>query len=277
MLKKTAIIVGGLILLSVTGAILYKFLNTETILNIDMNVIITIIIAFFAILLSMFFYFKANETSNQFYLKSYDIMKELSVLVGRFDARFGEMITNLDNKVSYALEDKNSFITNEEIRAKNEENIGEMLTKDIFGKEEKEQLKAEIEENNKLIDDQINSLRDIINSNIKSDSTSTITRNSNIPYFSSRIKANESLLSFVESLNKEIGLQETDEDIIHDLDLTISFGEDWRTDMVRNDKVHTVYKNWLKTLSNNKADIRDARNEFNKYMARYKFKGFLLF
>lgn len=52
--------------------------------------ILSLLLAFFSIFISIFFYFKADETSNKFYDSSYEFMKEQSVLLGRIEERFGE-------------------------------------------------------------------------------------------------------------------------------------------------------------------------------------------
>jgi len=59
--------------------------------------IISVLLAFFSISISVFFYIKASETSNTFYDRSYDIMKDVSVSLGKIEERFGERLNSMNN------------------------------------------------------------------------------------------------------------------------------------------------------------------------------------
>lgn len=238
MLKKTAIIVGGLIVLSVTGAFLYKFLNNETILNIDMNVIISMILAFFSIYLSMRFYFRAHETSNQFYLKSYDIMKEISILVGRLEERFGEKFNSLESRISEIPSVRNSVEKeNKTIEGKiteKIENIEEILRQKNIDEEGIAKLKGEIAEKDKLINVQKNNM--VVMNNkimelIESDNTTPYStafkkfsrRSKNTPEFTE-----VRVLRSLRELNVELGIEEKDNKRIHDhIAEIMRMREDW--------------------------------------------------
>lgn len=63
--------------------------------------ILSMLLAFFSIFISIFFYFKADETSSKFYDSSYDFMKEQSVLLGRIEERFGEKFENLFSRIDH--------------------------------------------------------------------------------------------------------------------------------------------------------------------------------
>lgn len=58
--------------------------------------LLALILALFSIWLSAAFYFKAGETSNQFYDNSYKFTKEMSEVLGRIEAGFGERLRHLD-------------------------------------------------------------------------------------------------------------------------------------------------------------------------------------
>ena len=45
-------------------------------------------LAFFSIFISIFFYFKADETSTRFYDSSYKVMKDISVTLGKIEDRW---------------------------------------------------------------------------------------------------------------------------------------------------------------------------------------------
>ena len=67
----------------------------------SMESLISLLLAFFSIFISVFFYFKADEASNRFYETSYDFMKDVSVTLGKIEERFGEKLNSLNDKVSH--------------------------------------------------------------------------------------------------------------------------------------------------------------------------------
>lgn len=69
-------------------------------LDFQFNDLLSMILAFFAIALSVAFYFKATETSNRFYDNSYAFTKEMSEILGRMEAGFGERLRHLDEGYS---------------------------------------------------------------------------------------------------------------------------------------------------------------------------------
>lgn len=58
--------------------------------------LLSMLMAFFATALSAAFYFKANESSNIFYNNSYRFTKEVSEILGRIEAGFGERLRHID-------------------------------------------------------------------------------------------------------------------------------------------------------------------------------------
>jgi hypothetical protein len=58
--------------------------------------LLNLLLAFFAIALSVAFYFKTTDTSNQFYDNTYKFTKEFSEILGRIEAGFGERLKHLD-------------------------------------------------------------------------------------------------------------------------------------------------------------------------------------
>ena len=68
--------------------------------------LISLLLAFFSIFISIFFYFKADETSNRFYDTSYDFMKDVSVTLGKIEERFGEKLNSLNDKISHLSVEK---------------------------------------------------------------------------------------------------------------------------------------------------------------------------
>ena len=58
--------------------------------------LLALVLALFSVSLSVAFYFKATDTSNRFYDNSYKFAKEMSEMLGRIEAGFGERLRHLD-------------------------------------------------------------------------------------------------------------------------------------------------------------------------------------
>lgn len=61
---------------------------------------LALILSLFAMAMSVAFYFKATDTSNQFYDNTYKFTKETSEILGRIEAGFGERLRHLDEGYS---------------------------------------------------------------------------------------------------------------------------------------------------------------------------------
>ena len=77
----------------------WKIITTP--LNIDLSDFnfsdfLSLQLALFAIILALVFYLKANETSNKFYDNTYKFTNDISILLGRIEAGFGERLRHLD-------------------------------------------------------------------------------------------------------------------------------------------------------------------------------------
>lgn len=62
--------------------------------------LLALILALFSVWLSVAFYFKATEASNQFYDNTYRFTKEMSEMLGRIEAGFGEKLKHIDEGYS---------------------------------------------------------------------------------------------------------------------------------------------------------------------------------
>lgn len=62
--------------------------------------LLALLLSLFSVWLSVAFYFKAGDTSNQFYDNSYKFTKEMSEILGRIEAGFGERLRHLDEGYS---------------------------------------------------------------------------------------------------------------------------------------------------------------------------------
>ncbi len=68
------------------------------------NDLLSLLLAVFSVALSVAFYFKANETSNQFYDNTYKFTKDISELLGRIESGFGERLRHLDEGYTNMVE-----------------------------------------------------------------------------------------------------------------------------------------------------------------------------
>lgn len=115
--------------------------------NFTTESILATLLAFFSIFMSVFFYFKADETSTKFYDSSYKFMKDISVTLGKIEERFGEKLNSLNDKVSHL--DRESKEATEEIEDKQEDKdriINELMEKANLNAEERVRYKKELED-----------------------------------------------------------------------------------------------------------------------------------
>lgn len=108
--------------------------------------ILSTLLAFFSIFISIFFYFKADETSSKFYDSSYEFMKDQSVLLGRIEERFGEKFENLFSRIDHL--DSGQAEKETELHGKTNEisNIIENLIKTLDAHEKSGQTEELLEE-----------------------------------------------------------------------------------------------------------------------------------
>ena len=141
-LKKTIYVVAGVIF--VIFAVLLCVMIYKN--NFSVESILSTLLAFFSIFISVFFYFKADETSSRFYDSSYRFMKDISVTLGKIEERFGEKLNSLNDKVSHL--DRERKKVSEEIEYKQEDKdriINELMEKANLNAEEKAAYKQELE------------------------------------------------------------------------------------------------------------------------------------
>ena len=109
--------------------------------NFSIESLLSLLLAFFSIFISVFFYFKASDTSNNFYDKSYNIMKDVSVTLGKIEAQFGEKLNNMNEKLghlSHAEAEKTEELEN--VEDEKQKMINELLEKAKYSEEEKEKF-----------------------------------------------------------------------------------------------------------------------------------------
>lgn len=128
--------------------LLFSFLITWKLLTSSINInlsdfnfadLLSLILALFAVALSVTFYFKAIETSNDFYNNTYKFTNEMSEILGRIEAGFGERLRHLDEGYIGLREKFDKFPID---IYKVEEQV----------KVEEEEVKKKLEERNKIIE-----------------------------------------------------------------------------------------------------------------------------
>lgn len=151
-IKITICIVGGIGSIIFIAILCYSILKS----NFSLDSILSTLLAFFSIFISIFFYFKADETSTNFYNSSYEFMKDISVTLGKIEERFGEKLNSLNEKVSHL--DRVSSEASKEIKDRKIDKdsiINDLMDKANLSKEERNKYKKELQEK----DDQIERLR----------------------------------------------------------------------------------------------------------------------
>jgi hypothetical protein len=110
------------IVICLIGVVTWKLINSDVSISIkefSFTDLLSMFVSFFAIALSVAFYFKASETSNRFYDNSYSFTKEISEILGRIEAGFGEKLKHIDE--GYAgIRDRFDQLPFDAIKAKEE-------------------------------------------------------------------------------------------------------------------------------------------------------------
>ena len=122
----------------------WKLLTSPISINlteIKLNDVLALVLSVFAISLSVAFYFKATDTSNLFYDNTYKFTKDISEILGRTEAGFGERLRHLDEGYT-GLRDKVERFPNLD---------PEKAAKKV--KEEEEEVKKKEQERNQLIEE----------------------------------------------------------------------------------------------------------------------------
>ena len=148
-IKITVCVVGGIGTVMFVGLLCYRLVKTDF----SFDSILSTLLAFFSIFISIFFYFKADETSTNFYKSSYDIMKDVSVTLGKIEERFGEKLNSLNDKVSHL--DNISTEKSEEIKEQKDDKdkiINELMDKAHLDEEEKKRYRQQLEDSERQIE-----------------------------------------------------------------------------------------------------------------------------
>lgn len=167
---------------------------------------LALILALFSVWLSVAFYFKATEASNQFYDNTYRFTKEMSEMLGRIEAGFGEKLRNLDEGYSGIRERFDRMpvyphVTNadvkkeeDEIRQKEQEQkalLEDLAKKAKLAEHEKKTLFANLEQMGEELDQARMELRLLQSSSHRSSEDINV-RRSLLRYIAARLKEGNS-------------------------------------------------------------------------------------
>lgn len=133
-----------------TLVLAYKLLGMDfSNIEIDIPTLLSICLAFFAIWLSIVFYFKADEANNRFYHHTYEFTKQTSEILGRLESGFGEKLDGVKENMKYFSK------SNPEIKAETEKLQRELKN----AKNKEDSLKNELKEAEDKINLSINNIK----------------------------------------------------------------------------------------------------------------------
>ncbi len=115
-------IIVAILAASLVGLTFWKVINADFNFKFNFNDFLSLILALFSIWLSVAFYFKATDQSDQFYQNSLTLTKDLSVILGKIESRFGENLRHLEEG-NLRLQDKLDSIGEKQIRLKENEDV----------------------------------------------------------------------------------------------------------------------------------------------------------
>ncbi|WP_243294811.1 hypothetical protein [Geothrix mesophila] len=160
-----------------------------------MTDLLSLILAIFAISLSVAFYFKATDTSNIFYDNTYKFTTKISEILGRIEAGFGERLRHLDEGYSGLRDRVESFSQNDIKHA----------TQDI--KAEEEEVKKKENERDALIRDLAEKAalqeteKELIISQLHDKDSELVQARAQLAFLQERLSSNESIRNDAEMAN----------------------------------------------------------------------------
>ena len=136
----------------------------------DFSDLLSLFLAMFSIALAVLFYLKATDTSNVFYDNTYRFTKDVSEILGRVEAGFGERLKHLDEgysglktaveRIPFDRNEAEKEIEEEEEQVKKVEEQRNQMIEDLAKRAQLEQReKEELFERLKNSDEQLTSAR----------------------------------------------------------------------------------------------------------------------
>lgn len=110
-----------------------------------METLLAVLLSFFSIALSIMFYIQSEKSSSAYYMRSYEIMKEVSVTLGKIEASFGEKLSHINSSLEKFENNKKIIEDKLEQGEKEETEIKEKITKEKLNSEEKTRLLEDLQ------------------------------------------------------------------------------------------------------------------------------------
>ncbi len=119
-----------------------------------METLLAVLLSFFSIALSIMFYIQSEKSSSSYYIHSYEIMKEVSVTLGKIEASFGEKLANISSNLEKFDRSKREVQEKIEQGEKEQEEIKEKIAKAKLTEQQRtdllNELQSKTEENYRL-------------------------------------------------------------------------------------------------------------------------------
>lgn len=119
-----------------------------------METLLAVLLSFFSIALSIMFYIQSEKSSSSYYVRSYEIMKEVSVTLGKIEASFGEKLANINSNLEKFDRSKKEVEEKIEQGEKEQEEIKEKIAKEKLTEQQRtdllNELQSKTEENYRL-------------------------------------------------------------------------------------------------------------------------------
>jgi len=110
-----------------------------------METLLAVLLSFFSIALSIMFYIQSEKSSSAYYMRSYEIMKEVSVTLGKIEASFGEKLANINSSIEKFDRNKKEVEEKIEQGEKEQEEIKEKIAKETLTEKQRTDLLNELQ------------------------------------------------------------------------------------------------------------------------------------
>lgn len=111
-----------------------------------METLLAVLLSFFSIALSIMFYIQSEKSSSSYYMRSYEIMKDVSVALGKIETGFGEKLSNIKEHMAKIEIQKEEMEVKLEQGEKEEIDIKTKITENRISVDERKKLVEDLQE-----------------------------------------------------------------------------------------------------------------------------------